>query len=127
MEVSFRDFLCKEGIKENTLIVLEEEQINTKEVFCLLQSDHFEKLLTKMTLRQHAKLIKIWKNCSTTLDYISCPKSISLYYYYYSYYIMFAVKQMTDSTSSRSRSSSPHYDDDDHDRSNKKLLSSSDL
>lgn len=66
MDISFKDFLVMEGIREETVLVLEEQQINTKEVFCLLETDHFEKMMSKdlMTLGQHAKLKKLWKNSS---------------------------------------------------------------
>ena len=53
-------FLAEEPVSEETKKVLLEEGIVSKTIFLSLREEHFERLLPKLKVGQHALLLKIW-------------------------------------------------------------------
>lgn len=60
MEPKFRSFLLLSGIGESSIPTLEEESVLTMSVFVSLREEHFEKLLPKLKVGEHATLLKLW-------------------------------------------------------------------
>ena len=60
MEGNFRRFLSASGIGEDGRAVLEEEGVLTSAIFGSLREEHFEKLLPKLKVGDHATLLKLW-------------------------------------------------------------------
>ena len=52
--------LLLDEVTEDTKQVLVEEGITSKRVFSSLREEHFEKLLPKLKVGQHALLLRIW-------------------------------------------------------------------
>ena len=48
------------GIGESSITVLEEESVLSINVLLSLREEHFEKLLPKLSVSDHATLLKIW-------------------------------------------------------------------
>ena len=48
------------GIGESSITVLEEESVLSINVLLSLREEHFEKLLPKLSVGDHATLLKIW-------------------------------------------------------------------
>ena len=69
MEPTFRRFLATCGITDTTQVVLEEESVFNMSVFLSLREEHFERLLPKLKVGQHATLMKAWE---TRLACTSC-------------------------------------------------------
>ena len=59
MDSGFDNFLSTSGVSGRTKTVLIEQGIVNKSVFSSLREEHFEKLLPKLTLGQHALLMKL--------------------------------------------------------------------
>ena len=68
MDANFRCLLSSSGMTDDSLSVLEEENVLNMKVFVSLREEHFEKLLPKLTVGDHAVLWKLWdsKQGSTT-------------------------------------------------------------
>ena len=62
MESKFRSFLMTSGISEAAIKLLEEELVVTSAVFRALREEHFEKLLPKLKVGEHAALLREWEN-----------------------------------------------------------------
>ena len=60
LEAALKTILRSAGISEDTTTVLQEEGVNTLTVFSSLREEHFERLLTKLKVGQHAVLMKLW-------------------------------------------------------------------
>ena len=58
-DASFVRFLKRRDIASETLAVLAKEGVTDKETFALLGEQHMEKLLTKLPIGEHAKLVKV--------------------------------------------------------------------
>ena len=52
------------GVSEEAIAVLEEELVLNTVVFSCLREEHFEKLLPKLKVGDHAALLKVWDNSS---------------------------------------------------------------
>ena len=57
---SLEAFLADSGVSEDTKKVLSEEGIVSKAIFLSLREEHFERLLLKVKVGQHALLLKLW-------------------------------------------------------------------
>ena len=57
LEAALKTILQSAGISEDTTTVLQEEGVNT---LTSLREEHFERLLTKLKVGQHAVLMKLW-------------------------------------------------------------------
>ena len=57
---------CISGSFEGTKKILNEQGIISKSIFYSLREEHFERLLPKLTLGQHAVLLKLWDSGCTT-------------------------------------------------------------
>ena len=62
MDSSFRQQLRERGVGEQTITELLHEEVCDMETFQMLQESHFGKLNEKLTLGQHALLLKIWED-----------------------------------------------------------------
>ena len=82
MEAKFRVFLAAAGISDAAISVLEEELILTSVVFGSLREEHFEKLLPKMKVGEHAALLKLWDTSTVRETEVSDlqKKTVSLFY-----------------------------------------------
>ncbi len=60
MDEKFSSFLSSSGILISTLNVLIQEQISSETIFKSLRSQHFDILLPKMSVGQHALLLTLW-------------------------------------------------------------------
>ena len=58
--------LRNEGVSDETIDILVEEEIRTVNVFTSLGEEHFRKLLPKMKVGHHALLIKLWDKYNST-------------------------------------------------------------
>ena len=68
MEGSLHDLLVKSGVNSSTIDVLESEMIVTKEIFFSLGDSHFQHILPKLKVGQHALLLNIWQKVSFGFD-----------------------------------------------------------
>ena len=64
MESNFKSYLSKAGLSEAAIAVLEEEVVITFVIFQSLREEHFERLLPRMKVGQHALLLKMWEGMS---------------------------------------------------------------
>ena len=62
MESNFRSYLLASGITESTITVLEEELVLSSALFGSLREEHFEKLLPKLRVGEHAALWQLWES-----------------------------------------------------------------
>ena len=60
MYPDFRSVLSGVGLGENTLSILAEEAVFSMDVFLHLREEHFEKLLLKLAVGDHAILLQLW-------------------------------------------------------------------
>ena len=74
MEISFADYLHAEGLSEEAVAVLTQEEIISLEVFHALKQEHFTRLLPKLKVGQHALLLKLHRDCE-----VSCLSCYILY------------------------------------------------
>ena len=61
METNFKSYLSKAGLSEAAIAVLEEEVVVTFVIFQSLREEHFERLLPRLKVGQHALLLKMWE------------------------------------------------------------------
>ena len=59
MEPSFRSYLTAAGVNDSVISVLEDELVVTSVIFSSLRGEHFEKLLPRVKVGQHALLLKV--------------------------------------------------------------------
>ncbi|CAI8030351.1 hypothetical protein GBAR_LOCUS17213 [Geodia barretti] len=60
MEPKFRFVLSTCGITDTSITVLEDVNVSSMTVFVSLREEHFEKLLPRLTVGDHAVLLKLW-------------------------------------------------------------------
>ena len=60
MDTALKALLASANISEETCSVLEDEGIILLEVFSSLREEHFERLLPKLKVGQHALLMRLW-------------------------------------------------------------------
>ena len=72
MESKFRSFLKASRVSEAAIGVLEEELVLTSVVFGSLREEHFEKLLSKLKVGEHASLLLLWENSAVREAEVSC-------------------------------------------------------
>ena len=60
------------GVTEETKKVLVDEGIVSKSIFSSLREEHFERLLPKLKVGQHALLLKIWDHSSNWRSRVRC-------------------------------------------------------
>ena len=56
------------GISDSTCSVLFNEDVSTAETFACLEKEHLNTLAPKLTLGQHALLLKVWRSQSGMLQ-----------------------------------------------------------
>ena len=71
MEASLGSWLRSEGVTEETMKVLTEEEVISMDILCALKEEHFSLLLPKLKVGQHALLLKLHRHSSTDLE-VSC-------------------------------------------------------
>ena len=64
MEANFRSYLRLSEVSEAAIAVLEEELVLNSVVFSCLREEHFERLLPKLRVGDHAALLRIWDKSS---------------------------------------------------------------
>ena len=57
-----KEHLMNIGIDEGTIEILQEEMVMTMDIFIVLKEEHFERLLPKVKVGQHAQLLKLWED-----------------------------------------------------------------
>ena len=60
MESSFEIYLSSAGVCDSTKSVLIDQGVLSRSIFSSLREEHFGELLPKLTLGQHALLMKLW-------------------------------------------------------------------
>ena len=60
MDAGLLSFLKGSGITQETILILEDELILSKEIFMSLKEEHFTKLLPKLKVGQHVCLKQLW-------------------------------------------------------------------
>ena len=75
MDSKLKVALSNGGINEDTMEILQEEMVRSVDIFVVLKEEHFEKLLPKLKVGQHAQLLKIWE------DYQVMNPKYNCYYY----------------------------------------------
>ena len=60
----------EQGVSSGTIIVLEEEDVTGFKIFKSLTSAHFDRLLPKLRIGQHAILLEIWKEGMVCIMYL---------------------------------------------------------
>ena len=60
MDPDFCSFLSGAGLGENALSILADEAVVSMDVFQRLREEHFEKLLPKLAVGDHAILLQLW-------------------------------------------------------------------
>uniref|UniRef100_A0A1X7SIT4 Uncharacterized protein n=1 Tax=Amphimedon queenslandica TaxID=400682 RepID=A0A1X7SIT4_AMPQE len=60
MDPAFLDSLKSAGVAQATIEVLENEMVLTSEIFYSLAESHFQQILPKIKVGQHALLLSIW-------------------------------------------------------------------
>ena len=68
MDRKLWNMLKENGISESSLGVLLNEDVATADTFASLEKEHFNKLASKLTVGQHALLLKLWRSQSGMLD-----------------------------------------------------------
>ena len=53
--------LKENGVSDSTMNVLLEEDVSTRDTFTSLEREHLRKLALKLTIGQHAVILKVWK------------------------------------------------------------------
>ncbi len=66
MEPSFRRCLDRAGVNDEAISVLEEELVVSSAIFSSLRDEHFEKLIPKLKVGQHALLLKVWESYNSS-------------------------------------------------------------
>ena len=66
MDVEFRRVLSGVGLGNATLSVLSDEHVSNMDIFLHLREEHFERLLPKLTVGEHATLLQLWERKATT-------------------------------------------------------------
>ena len=61
MDGSFRQLLKDKGVGDQSITALLREEICDMETFVTLRESHFAKLDERLSLGQHALLLKIWE------------------------------------------------------------------
>ena len=61
MDSSFTQMLKDKGVGDQAIATLLREEICDMETFILLKESHFAKLNERLSLGQHALLLKIWE------------------------------------------------------------------
>ena len=69
MEESLHVLLAEFGVNSGTIDVLESEMILTKEIFFSLGDSHFQHILLKLKVGQHALLLNIWQKVSFAFNH----------------------------------------------------------
>ena len=72
MEANFKSYLRLSGVSEAAIAVLEEELVLNSVVFSCLREEHFERLLPKLKVGDHAALLKVWDKSSVQEAEVSC-------------------------------------------------------
>ena len=52
------------GVSEHTKKILVDQGIVSQPIFSSLREQHFQRLMPKLTLGQHALLLKLWESCT---------------------------------------------------------------
>lgn len=72
METSLLEIMEKEGISEESIGILVTEEVVTLEIFSTLKEEHFQRLLPKMKVGQHAMIRQLHaKHTDKKVSYIS--------------------------------------------------------
>ena len=86
------------GIFTPTLGVLEEEKVMSERIFKTLKKEHFERLLPRMSIGQHALVMNVWESMTTNgedvrlmIDYMF----ILPLCYFHTYSILIDLYEMT--------------------------------
>ena len=75
------DTLKRNGISDSTLSVLLEEDVTTSDTFNSLEREHFDRLAQKLTVGQHAIVLKTWKRQRGKLiKNLQCNHALNLLY-----------------------------------------------
>ena len=61
MDSSFKQILQEKGVGDQAITTLLREEICDMETFMMLKESHFAKLNERLSLGQHALLLKIWE------------------------------------------------------------------
>ena len=61
MDSSFRQLLKEKGVGDQAITALLREEICDMKTFMMLKESHFTKLNERLSLGQHALLLKIWE------------------------------------------------------------------
>ena len=80
MDSGFDNFLSTSGVSGSTKTVLIEQGIVNKSVFSSLREEHFEKLLPKLTLGQHALLMKLWDSAASGYGWRGGQREVRIEY-----------------------------------------------
>lgn len=62
MAAKFKSYLCVSGVSEAAIAVLEDELVLNSATFACLREEHFEKLLPKLKVGEHAAFLKVWES-----------------------------------------------------------------
>jgi hypothetical protein len=68
MDRKLWSLLKESGISDSSCSVLFNEDVSTAETFAWLEKEHLTKLAPKLTLGQHALLLKVWRSQSGMLQ-----------------------------------------------------------
>ena len=60
MESGFRDVLQRAGVTSATIAILDNEMILTEDIFYSLSETHFQHILPRIKIGQHALLLGMW-------------------------------------------------------------------
>lgn len=71
MDLKLWNTLKENGISDSSLSILLNEDISAAETFASLEKEHLNKLALKLTVGQHALLLKVWRTQSSKLDVIN--------------------------------------------------------
>lgn len=78
MDSSFRQVLQEKGVGDHAIMTLLREEICDMETFVMLRESHFAKLNERLSLGQHALLLKIWEGVGMTHGCILIIKFIDV-------------------------------------------------
>ena len=62
METNFKSYLQSSGVSEAAIAVLEDELVLNMGVFTSLREEHFENLLPKLKVGEHAALLRVFES-----------------------------------------------------------------
>lgn len=68
MDEDFLELLTSGGVGASTLEVLRQEEVLCQSTFVLLHEEHFQRLLAKLTIGQHAVLTSLWQKAALEID-----------------------------------------------------------